>query len=238
MRKTLLLVQVAGLTLMMALNTGCSEKKGGSPDQPYGEKSGIITYKPMEMMGVKVNQTIFFDDYGKKEMREVLVEGDMMGTAMRQHTIDIRDGGVTYHYELENVAGGQDRATKDVTKSAFTPAMAEQMNVANLSDAMKAKLKFKEEGTETVAGLKGIKFSMAPDSTNPQNIVEGVHYKNIPLKLKAGPMEMVVDKVELGAKIPADKFKIPAGYTIVEETPNQMPQMPSETPGAAEEPGK
>jgi hypothetical protein len=236
MKKTLLLVQVLSLTFLTALNSGCTEKKGGSPDQPYGEKSGIVTYKPMEMMGVKVNQTIFFDDYGKKEMREVTVEGNMMGMDMRQHTIDIRDGSITYHYELENISGGEDRATKNVTKSTFTPEMAEQMNVANLSEAMKTKLKFKEEGTETVAGLKGTKFSMAPDSTNPQNIVQGVHYKNIPLKLKAGPMEMVVEKVELGANIPADKFKIPAGYTIVDEAQGQMPQMPAEQPGTNEEP--
>ncbi len=238
MKKSFLLVQVISLAILMALNTGCSENKGGSADKPYGEKSGIVTYKPIEMMGVKMTQTIYFDDYGTKEMREMTVEGDMMGTAMKQHTVDIRDGNFTYHYEIENIAGGKDRATKNVIKSAFTPEMADNMNLANLSAEKKAKIKFKEDGTETIAGLKGIKFTMAPDSTNPQNIITGVHYKNIPLKFSAVPMEMIVEKIELGASIPADKFKIPAGYTVVEEPAGQAPQMPTEVPPAAEEPRK
>lgn len=235
MKRILILVQVIGLTSLMAFNTGCSGKKGGSADQPYGEKSGIVTFKPMEMMGVKVNQTMYFDDYGKKEVRELIVEGNMMGTEMRQHTMDIRDGNILYHYELENIAGGENRATKNVYKSTFTPEMAEQMNMMNLSAAMKAKLQFKEIGKETVAGLEGIKYTLCPDSTNPQNIVTGVHYKNIPLKVIMGPMEMVVDKVELGAKIPAEKFNIPAGFTVVDKPEDQMQQMPAETPEGAEE---
>jgi len=236
MKRILILVQVIGLTTLMAFNTGCSGKKGGSIDQPYGEKSGIVTFKPMEMMGVKVNQTMYFDEFGKKEVRELIVEGNMMGNDMRQHTFDIRDGNILYHYEIENTISGVNKATKNVYKSTFTSEMAEQMNMMNLSEAMKAKLQFKEVGKETVAGLEGIKYTLCPDSNNPQNIVTGVHYKNIPLKVSMGPMEMEVEKIDLGAKIPAEKFKIPAGYTIVDKPEDQMPQMPSEAPESNENP--
>jgi hypothetical protein len=233
MKKILILVQVIGLTILMACNSG-NGSKGGGTDQPYGEKSGIVTYKPMDMMGVKVNQTMYFDDYGKKEMRETVVEGNMMGMDMRQHTVDIRDGSVMYHYELENVSGGQDRATKNAYKSVLTAEMLEQMNVSTLSAALKTKMNFKDEGKETVAGLEGLKYSIAPDSTNPENRITGVQYKNIPIKISMGQMEIVADKVDFGAKIPAEKFKVPEGFKVVEQPKNEMPQMPEEMP---EEPG-
>jgi len=230
MKRILILVQVIGLTFLMACNSGGLGSKGGSPDQPYGEKSGIVTYKPMDMMGVKVTQTLYFDDFGKKEMRETMVEGNMMGMEMRQHTVDIRDGSVVYHYEIENVSGGQDRATKNAYKTTLTPEMFEQMNVQSLSEALKTKLSFKEEGKETVAGIEGVKYSIAPDSANPENRITGVHFKNIPLKVSMGQMEIIADKVDFGAKVPAEKFKVPEGYTIMDQPTEQMPQMPSEAP--------
>lgn len=228
MKKIVILVQVIGLTLLMACNSGGSGKSG-SLDQPFGEKRGIVSYKPMDMMGVKVTQTMYFDDYGKKEMRETMVEGNMMGMEMRQHTIDIRDGNVMYHYELENMSGGQDRATKNVYKSTLTPEMFEQMNVGSLSDKLKKQLNYKDEGKETVAGLEGIKYSIVPDSANPLNRITGVHYKNIPIKIKMGQMEIIAEKVDFDAAVPAEKFDLPAGYNVMDQPTQQAPQTPAET---------
>jgi hypothetical protein len=225
MRKIVILVQVIGLTLLMACKSGGSGKSG-SLDQPFGEERGIVTYKPLDMMGVKVTQTMYFDDYGRKEMRETMVAGDMNGMVMRQHTIDIRDGNVMYHYELENNTGGQDRATKNVYKTNLTPEMYEQMNVGTLSEKLKKQLNYKDEGKETVAGLEGIKYSIVPDSTNPTNRVTGVHYKNIPIKVTMGQMAIIADKVDFDAKVPADKFAVPAGYTVIDQSSQQMPQAP------------
>jgi hypothetical protein len=230
MKKILILVQVIGLTMLMSCNSGSLSSKGGSADQPYGEKSGIVTYKPMDMMNVKVTRTLYFDDYGKKEMNETMVEGNMSGMEIRQHTIDIRDGNITYHYELENVSGGQDRATKNAYKSTLTPEMFEQMNVATLSEKLKTKLNYKDEGKETVAGLEGNKYSIAPDSANLGNRITGVHYKNIPIKISMGQMEIIAEKVDLGAKVPAEKFKVPEGYTVMDQPTEQMPEMPAEGP--------
>jgi len=235
MKKILILVQVIGLTFLMACNSGGIGSKGGSADQPYGEKSGIITYKPMDMMGVKVTQTLYFDDYGKQEMRETMVEGNMMGMDMRQHTIDIRDGNVVYHYELENVSGGQDRATKNAYKSTLSPEMFEQMNVASLSAELKTKLNYKDEGKETVAGTEGVKYSIAPDSANLENRITGVHFKNIPIKISMGQMEIIAEKIDFGAKIPAEKFKVPEGFTIMDQPSQEMPQSQTEPPAQPEE---
>jgi len=234
MKKFLILVQVIGLTILMACNSGGLGSKGGNPDQPYGEKSGIVNYKPMDMMGVKVTQTLYFDDFGKKEMRETMVEGNMMGMEMRQHTVEIRDGNIVYHYEIENVSGGQDRATKNAYKSTLPPEMYEQLNVQAYSAAFKTKLSYKDEGKETVAGIEGIKYSIAPDSANPENRITGVHFKNIPLKVSMGQMEIIADKVDFGAKVPAEKFKVPEGYTVMDQPKEQMPQMPADAPAEAQ----
>ena len=236
MKKVVILVQVIGLTLLMACKSGGSGNNGGSADQPYGEKSGIVTYKPLDMMGVKVTQTLYFDDYGKKEMRETMVAGNMNGMDMRQHTVDMRDGNIMYHYELENFTGGQDRATKNAYKTTLTPEMLEQMNVASLSAKLKTKLGYKEEGKETVAGLEGMKYSIAPDSMNPSNRITGVQYKNIQIKISMGQMEIIADKVDLGAKVPAEKFKIPEGYTVMDQPTQQIPEMPKEAPSQGTEP--
>jgi hypothetical protein len=233
MRKIVILVQVIGLTLLMACKSGGSGKSG-SLDQPFGEERGIVTYKPMDMMGVKVTQTMYFDEYGRKEMRETMVSGDMNGMVMRQHTIDIRDGNVMYHYELENNTGGQDRATKNVYKTNLTPEMYEQINVGTLSEKLKKQLHYKDEGKETVAGLEGIKYSIAPDSANPTNRVTGVHYKNIPIKVTMGQMEIIADKADFDAKVPAEKFAVPAGYTVIDQSTQQMPQAPAEAPAEEE----
>ncbi|MDO9256745.1 MAG: hypothetical protein Q7U54_14595 [Bacteroidales bacterium] len=233
MKKIVILVQVIGLTLLMACKSGGSGNIS-SLDQPYGEESGIVTYKPINRMGVKLTLTMYFDDYGKKERRETVVAGDMNGMVLRQHTIDIRDGNVMYHYEIENNIGGKDMAKKNVYKTNLTPDMYEQMNVGTLSKKLKKQLDFKDEGKETVAGLAGIKYSVVPDSANPTNRVTRVHYKNIPIKVTTGQMEIIADKVDFDANVPAEKFALPAGYNVVNQPTQQMPQAPAEAPAEEE----
>ena len=234
MKKFLILVQVIGLALLIACKSG-GTGKGSSPEQPFGEESGIVTYKAMEISGVKVTQTMYFDDYGKKETHEMLVVGIMMDVEMRQHSIEMRDGNIAYRIELENMAGGQDQAQKTAYKTTLTPELFDEMSMVPISAASKTKLDYKEEGKETIAGLEGVKFSVCPDSTNPQNRISGVHYKNILLKITLPQIEIIAEKVELGVKVPADKFKVPEGYTVVEQPVGQSLQTPAEAPAEATE---
>jgi len=234
MKKLFILVPFVGLALLMSCKSGSSSFDGGTAEQPFGEKSGTVVYKPMEMMGVKVTQTMYFDDYGKKTLRETIVEGNMNGVQMKQHTFDITDGFTMYHYETENISNGQDKATKSVYKSTLEPEMFELMNIGSLSEKIKAKVNFKEEGEETVAGILGIKYSMAPDSTNPDNRITGVHFKNIPLRVSFAEMQIIAEKVDFDTKVPADKFKVPEGYSIMDQTAPSMQQLPEDAPETAE----
>lgn len=222
MKKLFILVQVIGFALLIS----CASKFEGAkaPDQPFGEKSGIIVYKPMEMGTIKAVQTLYFDDYGKKEMRETVVTGNMMGTEMSQHTIDIRDGNIAYHYELENKTGGEDKATKDAYKQVVPAEMLEQMNPANFSEKFKKMYNFKAEGTEEVAGFKGTKYSIQPVGSQQEGAIVGVHFKNIPLKVSMGTLVVEAEKVEFGVTIAADKFKVPAGYNVIDADKMQEQQ--------------
>lgn len=237
MKNLIILVQVIGLSLLMS----CSSKFEGAkaPDQPYGEKSGIVVYKPMEMNGIKAVQTLYFDDYGKKEMRETVVTGSMQGAETKQHSIDIRDGNIAYHFELENKIGDMDRATKDVYKQVIPAEMMEQMNVANLSEKLRKSYNFKEEGTEKVAGIKGIKYSIQPEGSQMDGPITGVHYKNVPLKVTLGTMIIEAEKVDFGSKIAPEKFKIPAGFNVIDaDKMQEMQEAPADTSAEVKEPLK
>jgi hypothetical protein len=223
MKKTLILVQVISLILMIACNSGNNNGGTGKNGGPYGVKSGVVIYKPMDMMGMSISQTIYFDDYGNKETREVITSGNMMGQTIQSHAFDIREGLTTIHYELENIKNGQNVATKEAYRQQIPKELLEQQFFSSLSPDLKKKLQYKEEGTESVAGLTGTKYTMAPDSSNPGMIANGVHYKNILLKLEMGGISVVADKVDFDSKVPADKFKVPAGYTVVDKEKNAMP---------------
>ncbi|MBK7173832.1 MAG: hypothetical protein IPH84_11490 [Bacteroidales bacterium] len=219
MKKTFIIAQIFLLIVLMACKSG---KNGDIPEgakegSTYGVKSGIIKYKPMNMMGMTLTQTVFFDDYGNRETREIITEGSMMGQTMKVHAFDIREGLTNIHYELENMQNGQNIAKKEAYKESLPKEFLAQQNLAELSDELKQKMSYKEDGTETIAGIKGTRYTMIPDSSNPSMIATGVHYKNVPLKFAFGTVEMIADKVEFDVTVPADKFKVPADFKVIEK---------------------
>ncbi len=223
MKKIFILFPVVSLAILLAVSS-CKQGNSGSGKNGgiYPEKSGIITYKPMNMMGMTIIQTIYFDDYGNKEARELVTKGEMGGQSIQTRAMDIRDGLINYHFELENITNGQNVAKKEAIKQVVPREMLEEQNLSGLTEAMKKRMKYAEEGTEKVAGLTGTKYTMAPDSTNPTMVFEGVHYKNLPLKMVMGSVEIIAEKVDFNGKIPADKFKVPEGYTVVDHSSNGL----------------
>lgn len=206
--------------LALAILTACSNKKAYDPasGRIYGEKSGIITFKTLDMMGVKVTQIVYFDDYGYKEAREVITSGSMMGMEVNSRSMSIREGNTAYYFDIENIQNGQNSVKKEAYKSLIPGDMMMQMDMAGLSDDFKKKHEYKEEGTETILGYKGLKYSLVAEEGGDGMRITGVHYKNIPLKISLANMDMVAEKIELNVKIPAEKFKIPEGYQIVDES--------------------
>ncbi len=187
----------------------------------YGIKSGIVSFQTYDMMGVKMTQTTYFDDYGKKECQEIISEMEMMGMKTKQHTMSIMADGYSINYQLENSVNGKDETKKVATKTKISGNPFGSIDYSTFTDEVKKQYDFKEEGTETIAGVEGTKFSMALNKNKINERITGVMYKNIMLKssMKMSGLEinLVASKFDQNVEIPADKFGIPAGYTVQEK---------------------
>jgi hypothetical protein len=222
MKKVLIFSLMALMGIFVACKSGKQgDTVGGNSNGPYKEKSGTITFKPMNMMDMSIKQIIYFDDYGNKEVHELITQRTIMGKTITSHVMDIRDGLTNTHFELENNVNGQDIAKKEAIRQEIPRSLVEQQDFMRYSEAMKKKMQYTEDGTETVAGIQGTKYSMVPDSANPTMVMKGVHYNNIPLKIIIGAVEIVAEKVDFETKIPAEKFKVPEGYTIIDRKANE-----------------
>jgi len=227
MRKLSYLVLFTLITLLFACSGNKNESTGNNDSlattestevmtqgQRYGIKSGIVYYEPMDFMGMKSTQVLYFDDYGKKECRETIIEGDIMGMKTKKRTVSILDGDYSINFDLENITNNKDELKKEATKVNIKSAMA-NMDLSALTEEMKKQMDYKEEGTEVVAGITGTKYSIKFGSGDKR--IYGVMYKNVPLKADMGEIKMVASKVEENASIPADKFTVPSDYKIIEQ---------------------
>lgn len=182
--------------------------------QRYGIKSGIVYYEPMNIMGMKSTQVLYFDDYGKKECRETTIEGDIMGMKTKKRSVSIIDGDYSINFDLENITNNKDVLKKEATKVNIK-SMMNNMDLSLFTEEMKKQMDYKEEGTEQVAGITGTKYSIKLGSGDSR--IYGVVYKNVPLKADMGQIKWVASKFEENASIPADKFSVPSDYQIIEQ---------------------
>lgn len=205
------------VAILILISASCTKKQ--SSDKFYGVKSGKIVYKTVDMNGIKMNQTLWFDDYGRKECRETFFEGDMHGVPFSQHAMEVRIDSIVYSYSIdENDTTG---FSKQVMKTVMPKEALDFIKVDSYSKELKQKLNFKSIGTEEVAGLKGDKYSITPfEGQSPEAAEEliAVHYRNVPLKLTMEDLNIEADKVELNINVDQKIFDIPEGYTVVDES--------------------
>ena len=190
------LMIIAGL-LTLCLGVAAQEKI-------YSVKSGIVTME-MDMMGQKVVQQIYFDDYGTKQATVM----EMMGQKMRGIEVD-----------------GKNVMIDDAAKTAMSmPGMGPQMgnnriNFLNLDEKTVKKNKIKEEGQEEVAGKMCTKYSYRMLMMGQGVTVKAWVYKGLTLKNAVntdfGEMVTVATKVEEDVKIDPAMFTLPEGVQIQE----------------------
>ena len=190
-----------------------SEQSATSSPKKYDIKSGIVSYVA-EVMGMKTSQKLYFDDFGAKERQENITEIEMMGTKTRKVTVSLTKDGYKYEYDLENITNKEDKVKKEIKKSKVYSGASSDMSsmAASMTAEMKNKYEYKEEGTETVAGITGNKFSMKMGKTK----FTGVLYKKVMLKTVMEIMTITAEKFEENATVPEDKFELPKDYTIIE----------------------
>ncbi len=225
MKRTAALLLLSTLTLL----PGCSKKtdsaKPGSAVEPsssstprrYELQSGIVTYEPMVLMGIKSVTTLYFDDYGRREARESVTDSNIMGMKSHEKKVDITDGDFMISYEAEKIVNGKDETSKVATKTDLRKfkEMAMKMG-AEIGEQMKKDFDYREEGSEVIAGVTGTKYSVSLNREQKDQRVYGVLYKKIALKTQMGAITVKAATIEENVAVPATKFEVPTGYTIKE----------------------
>lgn len=167
----------------------------------YTVKSGIVTME-MDMMGQKIVQEVYFDDYGAKQA----TLSDFGGMKSRNIVVD-----------------GETVMVNDDEKTAMKMPMMgqrETVNFSNLDEKTIKKYKVKELGTETVAGKECKKYEVTLFMMGqPQKQTVWV-YKGITLKSSSksdfGDMNQTATKIQENVEIPASMFTLPAGVKVEE----------------------
>ncbi|NTU93671.1 MAG: hypothetical protein HGB29_03640 [Chlorobiaceae bacterium] len=212
----------------LVLTSACSGKTdsaapgaasgSASSDMPkrYELQSGVVHYETAETMGVKIVETLYFDDYGRKEARESVTESNIMGMKSREHKMTITSGDYVISYEVEKSVNGKDETSREATRTNIREFRQMALALGSTLDPaeMKKNMDYREEGSETVAGVTGTKFSIALDKNQPESRVYGVLYKNISMKSQMGAITTVAKQIEENVAVPASKFEVPSGYTI------------------------
>ena len=197
------LMIIAGL---MALCLGAAAQ-----EKIYSVKSGKVTME-MDMMGQKIVQQNYFDDYGVKQATVM----EMMGQKMRSIEVD-----------------GKNVMVDDAAKTAISmPGMGPQMggnnkiNFLNLDEKTIKKNKIKEEGQEEVAGKMCTKYSYRMLMMGQGVTVHAWVYKGITLKtaIKTDFGEMVTKatKVEEDIQVDPALFVLPEGVEVQEMDMSMM----------------
>lgn len=218
-KKTVLAILMVLFFLVSCQNQESSNKTGDSkapevtlkaetatqtPKSKYELKSGIVVYQT-QMMGMEVKQTLSFDDYGKKEATDIMME--TMGTKI--HTVTLTKEGYVYTLDMVNKTG---------TKVPANSMNNANIDFQNLSKEMEKEMNLKKEGKETFLGKTCEKISI--DYAKMQMKGSFLVYKGVALKVDTdmGTMKMILaaQGFEENPQIPAEKFEIPADIMITE----------------------
>lgn len=198
----------------------------------YLIKSAIITFKNNGAFlgntgGTSQEETLWFDDYGKKETRLRIEDSEvkLLGMKKTEHleTLEIRNGDNYWHIDL-------------VAKTGTHSSMADmEKNMQGLAQATglegkfdKYKGKSEEEamrlfikdnggtyhGKVTFLGKECMDYTMLG--------TRQYMYKRIVLKafLTDGKVTIEATSFKENVPVPADKFKVPAGISIEEQPTN------------------
>ncbi len=187
---------------LMGIGAMAQGKKEKAPQVPmYEVKSGIVTME-MDMMGRKIVQEIYFDDYGAKQAMMM----EFQGKKVRAVEVD----------------GEYIIIDEESMKGTKMPAMGmgsnEKINFLDKSEKNIKKNKIKELGTEVIAEKECTKYSVAVFMMG-QVIKQYVWvYKGVTLKTSVttdfGEMGMAATSFVEDADIPSETFVVPEGVEI------------------------
>jgi hypothetical protein len=189
MKKYLTCLCLCVMLIAAAHQCSAQEKK-------YDIKSGIITFENSTTMG-KINFSeifiVYFDDYGMKECR-VLAES-FFSDGKTLYALNHKD-------KVAYARGDAYRGTEmrfdwnEVSKKDKTSGKAKQLPNVTIAGKVCGSFQVSSSSGKTVfAGWKGICLMTDLSSSGIIVVAKAV-------------------KIEENAKVPAEKFKVPAGYKV------------------------
>ena len=136
MKKKLLLI--SALITIYSTTVGQDFKR-------YQFKSGKVVYK---MTGVQTGtETLYFDDYGRKEVHFSDTVIDMMGVKQRSNTQTLIEG--TYIYTID-----KEKNTAQKMENPLNSMFSEEDDLQKVGEDIMKKMGGKKIGTETINGKK------------------------------------------------------------------------------------
>ncbi|HNE50108.1 MAG: hypothetical protein U0T31_09680 [Chitinophagales bacterium] len=192
-------------------NAATSSTTSAAAAAPADKLKSAIYETEMEMPhGMGVTSTkVQFDDYGKKSRTEMKSSISFGGNAKTSSVNSVLVDGYVYTWQ----SGAKTGSKIKIDESKFDPKNAD---FAQLSEEMKAKLNYKEEGTETLNGKE-----CRVGSFNAEQMKGKIWmWKQIPIQMQ---MEMMgntltskLKNLEENPSFPAGTFDIPTDITFSE----------------------
>jgi hypothetical protein len=199
-----------------------AEVKTETTDAPgakgkYSLKSAKVTSEMELPGGMGKNTTVlYFDDHGKKEMRENTTSIAVAGKSMNTTTRTIIGTDYIYTWEV-----GKQTGMKIKLSDRFDPS---NMDYEKMTEEMRAKFKMKDEGTAEVLGKTCKVISFEAEGMKGKTYA----WENIPLKVEMSmqgkTMVSEVTDIQENISIDASQFEVPADVEFKEM---QMPKMPA-----------
>lgn len=166
----------------------------------YDLKSGIVTLDNVMKVGqteIKQTMIVYFDDYGLKECKETYSGGKLVGSVFSdgKNVYGLDAGSKTANLKEKAYRGTElrvdisDMGTKEAIAQGKVKKLAPMTIAGKECEVIKA-------NDTTYAGWKKVMVYMASD---PKSMVK---------------YTMKATKIEENATVPADKFKVPAGYKM------------------------
>ncbi|MEZ4887029.1 MAG: hypothetical protein R3E32_20025 [Chitinophagales bacterium] len=190
-----------------------SDDNKGDGYKRYEVKSGIVEYETTGTMN-SGKETLYFDDYGRKEAKYTQTTVTVPGMNMKQtsNQLTIMDGDWIYSIDLDKKTGFK-----------MKPEMLEKMaknkgnDLGKVGKEMLEQMGGKKVGEETVLGKNCEIWEMSSFGTKIWI------WNNLSLKNETNMMGMEIKqlatKVETNVSIPTEKFEVPNDITISDENP-------------------
>ena len=175
----------------------------GQDFKRYQFKSGKVVYKLSGMM--TGTETMYFDDYGRKEVRFNESEVNMMGVKQKTNTQTITDGKYIYSINKQN-------NTAQKMENPIYSMFSKDDDLQKIGDDIMKKLGGKKIGNETING-KNCEIWEVQKLGGKVWVWKSISIKS-DINMMGMKMTQIAESVETDIDVSPDLFKLPEGIKI------------------------